>query len=206
MFGARVAGVWRGLRPATRSLVESALGRATGAGVTTPTSQRTGRPAYDVSAEWELSRLLAALDERAAERGGEALTVEQARELGRVAATCAHVLHAEARSAEVFGQLLVRALRANDYKQVDELADALSSRLVPSEACELARHTHPAVRALAQEALLQAPASVLINLLADPVDAEVARDALVRQAVEFDSEEARWVVSALEEAEAEEDL
>lgn len=200
-FGARIASVWKGLRPTTRNLVERAL-------VSTPmpsaASVRTGA-SYDARAEWELSRLLAALDDRATEPGAAALSVEQTRELRRMAETCALVLHKEARSAEVFGQLLERALRSSDYARVDTLADTISARLAPSEVCELARHANVAVRAISQEALLQTPTAVLVDLLSDPVDSDVARDALERQADELGSEEARWIVNALEAADAAED-
>jgi hypothetical protein len=197
-FGAGVASVWQGLRPATRSLVVRSLGGAQVAGGGAKV-QRTG---YDACSEWELSRLLAALDARAADGSAAGLSGEQACALGEVAETCARVLHREARSAEVFGQLLERALRARDYTRVDALADALSSRLAPSETCELVRHENWAVRAIAHEALLQLPVGVLVQLLADPVDAEVARDALEHQADEFESEEARWVVCALDAADS----
>lgn len=200
-FGAQVENVWRGLRPVTRSLVEQAM-RAAQATADGPPPVRTN---YDPCSEWELSRLLAALDDRAGSTTAMALSTEQARELGRVAETCARVLHREARSAEVFGQLLERALRAHDYARVDTLADVLSSRLAPGETCELVRHANPAVRAIAHEALLLLPTGALVSLLGDPVDAEIARDALEHQADEFDSEEARWVVNALDNAEASQD-
>lgn len=217
-FGARVVSVWEGLRPATRSLVERALVSAASSSAppvappvpaaTTTQQQRIGA-VYDARSEWELSRLLAALDERATEPEdalqSSALSAEQSRELSRVADTCAHVLHNQARSAEVFGQLLARALRAHNYARVDELADTLPARLSPTETCELARHSDAAVRAIAQEALLQTPTSVLVELLADPVDADIAREALERQADEFENEEARWIVSALLRADAVED-
>ena len=201
-FGARVESVWRGLRPATRSLVEQAVGAQPQGATAGPTRPTT---AYDACSEWELSRLLAALDERADERGAACLSDEQARDLGRVAETCARVLHREARSAEVFGQLFERALRVHDYARVDALADSLGARLAPSETCELARHQNPAVRAIAHEALVLMPTGVLVSLLGDPVDAETAGDALEHQADEFDSEEARWVVNALDSAEASQD-
>jgi len=203
-FGARVASVWQGLWPATRSLVERALSaqpHAAAAHAATP------RPdaAYDARSEWELSRLLAALDERAAEKGSDALSAEQSRDLLRMAETCATVLHRGARSAEVFAQLLERALRSKDYARVDALADVMASRLAPSELCEMARHANPAVRAVAQETLLQLPTSVLVALLGDPVDADVARTALESQADEYESEEARFVVNALEQVDADEE-
>jgi hypothetical protein len=198
-FGGRVASVWEGLRPSTRSLLERALISAA------PVTMRGGSAPYDARSEWELSRLLAALDERAKEAGARVLSHEEERELTRMAETCAHVLHVEARSAEVFAQLLERALGVHDYARVDVLADTFSARLASSEMCELARHPNPSVRALAHEALAQSPTGVLVELLGDPVDSGVARNALELQADEYGSEEARWVVSALERADASEE-
>ena len=206
-FGARVVSVWQGLRPSTRSLVERAL--------STPAPPQRGpanghtasrrETVYDARSEWELSRLLAALDERAAEVGGDALSAEQSRDLRRMTETCAAVLNREARSSEVFAQLLERALRAKDYARVDEIADVMTARLAPSELCETARHLNPAVRAVAQEALLQLPTAILVALLGDPVDAETARNALESQADEYESEEARIVVNALIQVDEAED-
>lgn len=191
-FGGQVVSAWEGLRPATRNLVERALLSASA----TPAAGRTNLP-YDARAEWELSRLLAALDNRA--RGAEALdlSAEQLRELRRMAETCVAVLQNEARSAEVFAQLLKRAFRLCDYRRVDALADMLMARSAPSEMCELARDRDAAVRAIAQEALMQASASALVELLSDPVDSNIARQALKRQAEEYDSEEARWIINEL---------
>jgi hypothetical protein len=204
-FGARVASVWEGLRPSTRNLVERAFLAAqspTGANVSKPS--RTGAP-YDARSEWELSRLLTALDERAAEKDAGTMSAELSSQLSRLAETCAGVLHQQARSAEVFAQLFERAFRSKNYKRVDALADELTRRLPPSEACELARHANPAVRAIAQEALLQTPIPVLVALLGDPVDAEIARAALEYQAEALGSEEARMIVTALNHADAVDD-
>jgi len=206
-FGGRVASVWEGLRPATRHLVENALHSsppaAAAGGAHAVTTGGRGI-AYDTRAEWELSRLLAALDERAREGGARTLSVEQTRDLSRLTETCASVLHVEARSAEVFGQLLERAVRARAYARIDVLADTISARLAPTEMCELARYADPSVRAVAREALAQAPTGVLVELLGDPVDADVARDALEAQAAEFGSAEARWIVNALDRADEDE--
>jgi len=205
-FGGRVASVWEGLRPATRHLLENALHLSlhTTAGGTNAATTAGRGSAYDTRAEWELSRLLAALDERARESGARALSAEQTRDLSRLTETCASVLHGEARSAEVFGQLLERAMRARDYARIDVLADTISARLAPTEMCELARYADPSVRAVAREALAQAPTGVLVELLGDPVDADVARDALEAQAAEFGSAEARWIVNALDRADEDE--
>jgi hypothetical protein len=204
-FGARVASVWEGLRSTTRNLVERAL-QSSGPATTTTTSQRSDARPYDAPADWELSRLLAALDERSTDAGAS-LNEEQEKELRRLADTTALVLQNQTQSAEVFAQLVARAHRLRDYARIDQLADALAARFAPSEICELARGDNPVVRALAQEALAQTPTSTLIALLGDPVDAEIARDALERQAVEYGSEEARRVVSILELSDmAEDDL
>ncbi|HYY98330.1 MAG TPA: hypothetical protein VE642_07060 [Pyrinomonadaceae bacterium] len=204
-FGARVASVWQGLRPSTRSLVERALTTTTAAPQPAAANPSRTDAAYDARSEWELSRLLAALDERADEKTGALLSDEQSRALVRVAETCASVLHRQARSAEVFSQLLERALRVKDYARVDALADVMTARLAPSELCELARDDNPAVRAVAQEALLQLPTSTLVSLLGDPVDADTARAALESQAEEYDSEEARIIVHALRQVEEDEE-
>jgi hypothetical protein len=200
-FGVRVASVWEGLRSTTRSLVERALQSS---GATTQQPARGESRPYDARADWELSSLLAALDERSAEAGGS-LDAEQARALFRMADTTALVLQGQTQSAEVFAQLVARAHRLHDYARIDQLADTLVARFAPSEICELARSTDVVVRALAQEALAQIPTTMLIGLLADPVDSEIARDALERQAAEYGSEDARRVVQILEQADAAED-
>ena len=197
-FGARVASVWEGLRATTRHLVERALQTpgATGGGATATSGGLT----YDARADWELSKLLSALDERAAEAGAASLNAAQARGLRRMAEACAAMLQNQTQSAEIFAQLVMRAHRQHDFARIDALADALNTRFAPSEICELARCPFPVVRALAQEALAQAPTSVLIALLADPVDLEIARDAIERQADEYGSEEARRIVYILGQA------
>ena len=203
-FGARVASVWEGLRSETRSLIVGALQSTPVAATTAANNTRNRQPAYDARADWELSRLLAALDERAAE-AGQSLNPEQAASLRRRAEATALVLQSQMRSAEVFAQLVERAHREQDFARIDALADTLSLRFAPSELCEVARSAHPVVRALALEALAQAPTSVLLMLLTDPVDAAVARDALECQAIEYGSEEARHLIYALEQTEIEED-
>lgn len=194
-FGAQVASVWENLRATTRNLVERAL-QAPGNNSTIGASAVS----YDARSDWELSKLLAALDERSDEAAAASLSAEQARGLKRMAETCASVLQNQTQSAEVFAQLVMRAHRQHDFARIDALADALSARFAPSEICELARCPFPVARALAQEALAQSPTTVLISLLADPVDLEIARDALERQADEYGSEEARRIVYMLDKA------
>src|SRR5690242_1365244 len=192
-FGGRIATVWSELHPATRGLVERALQAA----VSGTPSARTFQ--YDARADLELSRLLAALDDRAADKTN--LDTETGSKLRSVADTCAEVLLEQTESAEVFAQLVRRAETQKDYKRIDSLGDALTSRFPPSEICELARSEDVVVRELANEALARCPVSVLTGLLNDPVDAETARSALRRQVAEYGSEDARQILTALEQEE-----
>ena len=130
------------------------------------------------------------LDEGVSE-SGLTRTSEKKTRLREIADTCAGVLFERTQSAEVFVQLIERAQLRHDYSSIDELANALNSRFAPSETCELARSANTLVRALAQDSLTQTPTPVLIALLHDPVDSDVARAALDRQAREFGSEDAR---------------
>jgi hypothetical protein len=153
---------------------------------------------YDPRADGELSQLLSALDERAAGTGSVSED-EPARKARRFADACANLLIQQTQSAEVFSQLIQRAHARQEYERLDELADAMARRLAPSELCELARSGNVVVRALAHETLSQSPPSLLRALLHDPVDAEVARQVLERQAIEFGSEAARRVLRDYDE-------
>src|SRR5215204_2121789 len=191
-FGSRIATVWSQLRPATRGLVERAL-------QSTATGSQTSRNfQYDVRADLELSRFLAALDDRAAEKTN-VLDAEKNGKLKSIADTCAAVLLEKTESAEVFAQLVRRAESQRDYRRIDTLADTLTARFPASEICELARSEDTIARELANEALARCPVSMLAALLNDPVDAETARAALRRQIVEYGSEEARQLVNALDQ-------
>ena len=194
-FGGRLASVWSGLRPATRGLVERAMQARN---TTVPTRNvNTSNLPYDARADRELSLLLSALDERVTETD-VARQRDHGKQLRQIAETCAAVLQEKTQSAEVFTQLIRRADSQRDYARIDALADALR-RFSPTEVCELARSEDAVVKALANEALAQFPTSVLIGLLSDPVDSDIAREALRRQALEYGSEEARQIVSALDQ-------
>lgn len=192
-FGPRVANAWNHLRTTTRNLVERAWHSP--AASTTPPVQRS--TPYDPRADQELSQLLAALDEHAAE-AEQSTRREGAREARRLADACAQVLSQQTQSAEVFARLIERAHGRKDYARVDALAALLPARLAPTEMAELGRANNVVVRALAQEALTQLPTSLLAALLRDPVDAIVARQALERQAHEFASLEAQQVLDDFE--------
>ena len=193
-FGPRVKSVWNDLRPATRNLIERAWQSPT----PTSTPEAVRSAPYDPRADRELSQLLAALDERAA-HGDSAISDGPSRQARRLADACANMLTQQTQSGEVFAQLIQRAHSRQEYARLDELANAMTMRLAPTELCELARSANVVVRALAYEVLAQAPAPLLRALLHDPIDAEVARAVLERQAHEFGSEEARQVLREFEE-------
>jgi hypothetical protein len=194
-FGSHIATVWSEMRPATRGLVERALQN----GVGNPPPTRNVQ--YDARSDIELSKLLTVLDDRLAEKR-DTLDPERIAKVRSVADTCAAVLLEKTESAEVFAQLVRRAHSRRDYKRIDLLADALNARFPLGEICELARSEDVVVRELANEALARCPVSVLAGLLGDPVDAAVAHSALRRQVIEYGSEEARQLLSVLDQSEA----
>lgn len=189
-FGPRVRNAWDGLRPATRSLLERAWKSPASA-----TPARGG--AYDPRTDRELSELLAALDERTDRQATPADA--RAKSAQQLADACAQMLTEQTQSAEVFAQLIQRAHVRREYRRLDQMANAMSQRLAPSELCDLARSGNVVVRALAHEVLAQAPTFLLAALLHDPIDAEVARAVLERQAQEFGSEDARRLLRQIDE-------
>lgn len=192
-FGARVADVWEGLRPGTRRMVVGALQQTASSA-----NSAAGRKFfYDAQSDWELSRLLTALDDRAADAESRK-NPTNFRELRRVADATARVLEAQTESAEIFIQLVERALLRYDYARVDMLADALTARFSAAEVCEIVRQAeHAPVRALAFESLAQIPVSRLFPLIDDPLYSDIVRIALEQQAFEFESEEARMLLEQL---------
>ena len=191
-FGARVISVWEGLRPMTKKMLVGALAAS---GASNAQSQKFS---YDVHAEWELSRLLFALDEQTkdAEVRKDA---EKLREIRQLAETCAKVLQTQTASAEVFIQLATRAVQRHDFNNLDRLADVLAARFSAGEVAEIIRQTDLAqIRAVAYETLALMPLNNLFPLLDDPLYFEIARNALEQQAFEFDNEEAQQVLEQLE--------
>lgn len=193
-FGARVADVWEGLRPGTRRMVVGALQQQPASF----SNSGAGRKFfYDAQSDWELSRLLTALDDRAQSADARKNLINF-RELRRVADATARVLEAQTESAEIFIQLVERALLRYDYARVDQLADALTARFSAAEVCEIVRQAeHAPVCALAFESLAQIPVSRLFPLVDDPLYSEIVRIALEQQAFEFESEEARLLLEQL---------
>ena len=198
-FGGQVERIWNDLRPITRSLVERAWQSSENTRPAQPgrTLIGSGAEPYDARSDWELGRLLIALDERVRELGASQ-PEEQAQDARHMAETCARVLSEQTQSAEVFAQLIARAQERNDYATIDALANTLASRLAPTEICELTRSSSTVVRAIAQDVLTHAPAAVLAALLRDPFDGEVARLALERQMTDYGTEEVRQLLADME--------
>ncbi|MEQ1604923.1 MAG: hypothetical protein ABL999_08640 [Pyrinomonadaceae bacterium] len=192
-IGGRVASVWDGLRPVTRKMLVGALQSA---GVANP---KPSKFSYDAHADWEVSRLLTALDEQS--KTTEVKTdTHKLTEIKQLAETCVRVLEAQSASAEVFMQLAERAIRDRDYARLDKLGDHLAHRYSSSEIAEIVRQTDlPQIRAIAYETLAMMPVQALIPLLDDPIYAGIAAVSLEQKAYEFESEEARDVLDQFDD-------
>ena len=192
-LGSGVVSVWEGLRPETKKLLVGVLESKT-----VPTQTPTQRYSYDAHADWELSRLLSALDEQS-KHPGSRKNAEILNEISQLAETCVRVLEAQSGSAEVFIQLAERAIKKHDYKKLDTLADRLAERFSAGEIAEVIRQTEiPQIRAIAYETLAMLPVPLLIPLLDDPLYADIAANSLEQKAFEFESDEARDVLEQYE--------
>ena len=197
-LGSGIVRVWEGLRPETKKLLVGVLESKT-----VPTQTPTQKYSYDAHADWELSRLLTALDEQSRNPGSRK-NAKTLNEISQLADTCVRVLESQSGSAEVFIQLAERAIKKHDYNKLDTLSDRLAERFSAGEIAEVVRQTDvPQIRAIAYETLAILPVPLLIPLLEDPLYADIAANALEQKAFEFDSEEARDV---LEQYEFEQDL
>ncbi|MEP6902464.1 MAG: hypothetical protein ABJA66_11985 [Actinomycetota bacterium] len=189
-FGARVESVWEGLRPVTKKMLVGALQAKSGNIASIPAQKFS----YDTQSDWELSRLLTALDEQLKDLDVKN-NPEKLSEITQLAETCILVLQAQTESAEVFIQLTERTLAQRDYKQIDRLADILAERFSVGEMCEIARQTtNPAIRAIAMETIVLMPVEEIVPSLDDPIYEDIARSALEQKAFEYESEEARRVL------------
>ena len=185
-LGTRVATIWEGLRPVTKNLIEGTL--TTGA--VTPLAKNQ-QFYYDAKADWEVSDLLNAVDEMST-MPSIAADAGKRHELELLADTCVRVLLDRSASAEVFILLAMRAIKANDFPQLDKLTDVLAERFSPSEIAEIIRQTDvPQIRALAFETLAMLSVPLIAPLLDDPLYTNIAIVALEQKAWEFESDEAR---------------
>jgi hypothetical protein len=192
-FGARVESVWEGLRPMTKKMLVGAM-QTNIEKANTPTQKFS----YDTHADWELSRLLFALDEQTDDEKIKE-DAKKLNEIKQLAETCAKVLQAQTESAEVFIQLVKRALKRLDYNLIDKLADMLVQRFSVGEIAEIIRQTTtPHICAIAYETLAMKPVSSILPLLDDPIYFEIARIAIEQQAFEFDNLEAQNILEEME--------
>jgi hypothetical protein len=192
-LGSGIVRVWEGLRPETKKLLVGVLESKT-----VPTQTPTQKYSYDAHADWELSRLLTALDEQTKSSGSpENSNIRN--EITQLADTCVRVLESQSGSAEVFIQLAERAIKKHDYNKLDTLSDRLAERFSAGEIAEVVRQTEvPQIRAIAYETLAMLPVNLLIPLLDDPLYADIAANSLEQKAFEFDSDEARDVLEQYE--------
>lgn len=193
-LGAKVERVWEDLRPITRKLLVGAL-QSPGTNLTPSPSQQFF---YDARADWEVSRLLTALDEQTRD-DRKAFAKAKHDEIDRLAETCVRVLEHTSASAEVFIQLAERAIKKHDYNKLDKLADLLAERYASAEIAEVVRQTDLAqIRAIAYETLAMLPVQSVAPLLDDPLYSDIAANALEQKAFEYESEEAREVLEQYE--------
>jgi hypothetical protein len=193
-LGGRVASVWDGLRPVTRKMLEGAII----SGTTSPSNTISQTYSYDAHADFEVSSLLSALDERSrsVSNSDEASVLG---EIAEIAETCARILEAQTGSAEVFIQLAERAIRRQDYSKLDRLSDRLAERFSAGEIAEIVRQTEmPQIRAIAYETLALLSVQNIAPLLGDPLYADIAANALEQKAFEYESDEARDLLERFE--------
>lgn len=189
-LGAGVVSVWEGLRPITKKMLEGAMS----ANSTSAPNTSIQKYAYDAHADFELSRLLFALDEQSKKSKSKRSkkNTDILNEIAQLAETCVRVLEAQSGSAEVFIQLAERAIKSHDYNKLDKLADRLAERFSSGEIAEIVRQTDvPQIRAIAYETLALLPVPAILPLLDDPLYTDIAANALEQKAYEYDSEEAR---------------
>ena len=190
-FGTQIINVWEGLRPVTKRMLVGAMQIA---------NLNSPKPkfSYDAQSDWELSRLLSALDEQSIDAEVKK-DADKLREIKSLAETCANVLESQTESAEVFIQLTERALDRRDYRKIDQLTDILLSRFSVGEMCEIVRQTdNPAIRALGYETLALMPIPKLLPLLEDPIYEEIVRNVLEQQAFEYENDQARNILEQLD--------
>ena len=193
-LGGSVASVWEGLRPHTKKMLVGALQSSSSPQTTT----KVPKFSYDAHADWEVSRLLSALDEQSRKSTTRKNSAKLA-EISKFADTCARVLEAQSASAEVFIQLAERVIKENNYDRLDKLADTLAARYSAGEIAEIVRQTDlPQIRAIAYETLSMLSIPTILPLLDDPLYADIAAGALEQKAYEFDSEEARDILDQLD--------
>lgn len=186
-FGTRVENVWNDLRPITKEFLVDVL--------KTNKKPKKQQVSYDAHSDWELSRLLGALD-ASSNMKQDSVDIK---EMKRLADICVSVLEDKTVSAEIFIQLAKRALKHNDFAKIDKLADILYERFAPSEIIEIVRQTDvPQISAIAYETLAIMPVASIVPHVKDPLYFEIACNVLDQQANEFQNPEAKQILERLE--------
>lgn len=190
----KVASVWDGMRPVTQKML---VGAMQSSNPTQLTNKHT-KFSYDAHADWEVSSLLAALDEQSKSKEARADKTKFF-EITQLANACALVLESQSASAEVFIQLAERVIKENDYARLDKLADQLAERYSSGEIAEIIRQTElPQIRAIAYETLAMLPIPAILPLLDDPLYADIGICSIEQKAYEFDSDEARDILDQID--------
>lgn len=185
----QVVDIWEGLRPLTKKMLVGALD--------TNSFTNKQKYTYDAHADWELSRLLTALDNQVLDKNSK--TPENLSEINQLAEVCAGVLESQTETAEVFIQLAKRVLGRNDFKKFDELGEILFDRFSTGEMAEIIRQTDAAqIRAMCFETLAVMPVTLITPLLKDPLYFEIACMVLEQQAVEFENYDAIEVLEKMD--------
>lgn len=188
-FGTQVVDIWEGMRPMTKKMLVGAM--------KTNNFANKQKITYDAHADWELSRLLTALDEQAKDKKSK--TPENLNEINQLAEVCANVLESQTETAEVFIQLAKRVLARNDYHKFDHLGDVLFDRFSAGEIAEIIRQTDLAqIRAICFETLAILPVTLIVPLLDDPLYFEIGCMVLEQQAIEFENEEASDILEQID--------
>ena len=115
-LGAGVVSVWEGLRPITKKMLEGVMNASS----TSSPNNSAQKFAYDAHADWELSRLLSALDEQSK----KPTNADIFKELAQLAETCVRVLEAQSGSAEVFSVRFAESDCAGQLHRQASPADA----------------------------------------------------------------------------------
>ena len=192
-LGPAVVSVWDGLRPMTKKMLAGAMRSGS-----TSTINPAQKFSYDAHADWEVSRLLTALDEQSKSAANRKDTAKLD-EIAQLAETCVRVLEAQSGSAEVFIQLAERALKQHDYNKLDKLSDRLFERFSAAEIAEIVRQTEmPQIRAIAYETLSMLPVPAIVPLVDDPLYTDIGVSALEQKAYEYESEEAREALEQID--------
>jgi len=189
-FGTQVEVAWESMRPITKELI---------VGILKPGKRRKTKKnsSHDAHSDWEISRLLDALDEQAVATK-DARTDDDLDEINNLANICAGVLEEKTVSAEIFIQLAKRALARNDYSKIDSLADALHERFSVTEIAEVIRQSDvPQIRAICYETLAVMPALSVAPLVNDPLYFEIGCNVLEQQLIEFDNLEAGRILEQM---------